>query len=275
MLLKDIFPQNAVDLGMFSQTGPKSVIYKYFRNKETKIYRLSDHIGCMSPANVEYVLKNNPELNSNIIEVCPNSIDIVDMSIDEKTRWSIRKKYDIPINKKVLVYGGNLGKPQGIDFLIECLKSQYNREDMYFLIVGDGTEFGKIESYMKTEKPTNVKLMKRLPKEDYDIMVAACDVGMIFLDHRFTIPNFPSRLLAYMQAKIPVLACTDPNTDIGKVITEGSFGWWCESNSIQGFTKIVDNICSSDLKALGDNAYRVLNEKYSVSESYNTLIKHF
>ena len=78
-----------------------------------------------------------------------------------------------------------------------------------------------------------------------------------------------------MQAKIPVLACTDPNTDIGKVITEGSFGWWCESNSIQGFTKIVDNICSLDLKALGDNAYRVLNEKYSVSESYNTIIKHF
>ena len=62
---------------------------------------------------------------------------------------------------------------------------------------------------------------------------------------------------------------------VGKVITEGSFGWWCESNSIQGFTKIVDNICSSDLKALGDNAYRVLNEKYSVSESYNTIIKHF
>ena len=275
LLLKDIFPQNAVDLGMFSQTGPKSVIYKYFRNKETKIYRLSDHIGCMSPANVEYVLKNNPELISNIVEVCPNSIDIVDMSIDEKTRWSIRKKYDIPINKKVLVYGGNLGKPQGIDFLIECLKSQYNREDVYFLIVGDGTEFGKIESYMKTENPTNVKLVKRLPKEDYDIMVAACDVGMIFLDHRFTIPNFPSRLLAYMQAKIPVLACTDPNTDIGKVITEGGFGWWCESNSIQGFTKIVDNICSLDLKALGDNAYRVLNEKYSVSESYNTIIKHF
>lgn len=146
---------------------------------------------------------------------------------------------------------------------------------MYFLIVGDGTEFGKLESYMKAEKPMNVKLMKRLPKDDYDTMVAACDVGMIFLDHRFTIPNFPSRLLSYMQAKIPVLACTDPNTDIGKVITEGGFGWWCESNSIQKFTKIVDCICSADLKTLGDNAYRVLNEKFSVSESYNTIVNHF
>lgn len=275
LLLKDIFPQNAVDLGMFTQTGLKSAIYKYFRNKESKIYRISDHIGCMSQANVEYVLKHNSELDENIVEVCPNSVDVVDMSVDAKTRENIRKKYDIPTNKKILIYGGNLGKPQGIDFLIECLKSQYNRDDVYFLIVGDGTEFGKLESYMKAEKPMNVKLMKRLPKDDYDTMVAACDVGMIFLDHRFTIPNFPSRLLAYMQAKIPVLACTDPNTDIGKVITEGGFGWWCESNSIQGFTKIVDNICSSDLKALGDNAYRVLNEKYSVSESYNTIIRHF
>lgn len=275
LLLKDIFPQNAVDLGMFTQTGPKSALYKYFRSKESKIYRISNHIGCMSQANVEYVLKHNSELDANIVEVCPNSIEVVDMSVDAKTRENIRKKYDIPTDKKILIYGGNLGKPQGIDFLIECLKSQYNRENVYFLIVGDGTEFGKLESYMKAEKPINVKLMKRLPKDDYDTMVAACDVGMIFLDHRFTIPNFPSRLLSYMQAKIPVLACTDPNTDIGKVITEGGFGWWCESNSIQNFTKIVDCICSADLKALGDNAYRVLNEKYSVSESYNTIVNHF
>lgn len=274
LLLKDIFPQNAVDLGIFTQTGPKSAIYKYFRNKESKIYRISDHIGCMSQANVEYVLKHNSELDANIVEVCPNSVDVVDMSVDAKTRENIRKKYDIPTNKKILIYGGNLGKPQGIDFLIECLKSQSNKEEVFFLIVGDGTEFGKLESYIKVEKLMNVKLMKRLPKDDYDTMVAACDVGMIFLDHRFTIPNFPSRLLAYMQAKIPVLACTDPNTDIGKVITEGGFGWWCESNSIQGFAKIVDYICSSDLEGLEDNAYRVLKEKYSVSESYNTIIKH-
>ena len=275
LLLKDIFPQNAVDLGMFTQTGLKSAIYKYFRNKESKLYRISDHIGCMSQANVEYVLKHNSELDANIVEVCPNSVEIVDMSIDAKTRENIRKKYCIPTNKKILIYGGNLGKPQGIDFLIRCLKSQCNRDDVFFLIVGDGTEFGKLENYMKAEKPVNVKLMKRLPKGDYDTMVAACDVGMIFLDHKFTIPNFPSRLLSYMQAKIPVLACTDPNTDIGTVITEGGFGWWCESNSIQEFTKIVDCICSADLKALGDNAYRVLNEKYSVIESYNIIVNHF
>ncbi len=62
LLLKDIFPQNAVDLGMMTTTGPKSIIYKMFRRKEKQLYALSDMIGCMSPANVEFVLKHNPEL---------------------------------------------------------------------------------------------------------------------------------------------------------------------------------------------------------------------
>ena len=51
--------------------------------------------------------------------------------------------------------------------------------------------------FLILKKPENMKLMSKLPKDDYDRMVAACDVGLIFLDHRFTIPNFPSRLLLY------------------------------------------------------------------------------
>ena len=34
LLLKDIFPQNSADLGMLSTTGWKSMLFKYFRNKE-------------------------------------------------------------------------------------------------------------------------------------------------------------------------------------------------------------------------------------------------
>lgn len=274
LLLKDIFPQNAVDLGMMSKSGIKGLIYKVFRNKEKKLYRISDYIGCMSQANVDYILKHNPEIKPEKVEICPNSIEIVDMSVEKKTRQDIRNKYNIPLDKIVFVYGGNLGKPQGIDFMIECLKSQEKNESVYFLIVGDGTEFSKIESYVNSDKPTNVKLMKRLPKEDYDKMVGACDVGMIFLDHRFTIPNFPSRLLAYMQAKIPVLAVTDPNTDIGKVITEGGFGWWCESNDVGAFTKNVEQIINRANDDVRKKEWSYLNDNYSVNKGYEIIIRH-
>ena len=69
LLLKDIFPQNAVDIGMMSKNGIKGLIYKVFREKEKKLYRVSDYIGCMSQANVDYVLKHNPEINPEKVEI--------------------------------------------------------------------------------------------------------------------------------------------------------------------------------------------------------------
>ncbi len=273
LLLKDIFPQNAVDIGMMSKSGIKGHLYKFFRNKEKKLYGLSDYIGCMSPANVEYVKQNNPEIDNYRVEVCPNCIEVVDKSINAEDRRSIRKKYDIPLEKRVFVYGGNLGKPQGIDFLIECLHSQENSKDNYFLIVGDGTEYGKIEEFVKSSNQNNIRLMKRLPQEDYDTMVGACDVGMIFLDHRFTIPNFPSRVLSYMQAKIPVLACTDPNTDIGKIIEEAGFGSWCESNDVNGFVECVNKIMQ--IQSVAEKEWNYLNKYYSTRNGYDIIMKHF
>lgn len=273
LLLKDIFPQNAVDIGMMSKSGIKGHLYKFFRNKEKKLYGLSDYIGCMSPANVEYVKQNNPEIDNYRVEVCPNCIEVVDKSINAEERRSIRKKYDIPLEKRVFVYGGNLGKPQGIDFLIECLHSQENSKDNYFLIVGDGTEYGKIEEFVKSSNQNNIRLMKRLLQEDYDTMVGACDVGMIFLDHRFTIPNFPSRVLSYMQAKIPVLACTDPNTDIGKIIEEAGFGSWCESNDVNGFVECVNKIMQ--IQSVAEKEWNYLNKYYSTRNGYDIIMKHF
>ena len=273
LLLKDIFPQNAVDIGIMSKTGMKGLLYKHFRRKEKKLYAISDRIGCMSQANVDYVVNHNPEVDSRIVEVCPNCIEVIDKSVDKNTREQIREKYRSPLDKKVFVYGGNLGKPQGIPFLIECLEKCKDIEEAFFLIVGNGTEYGKLAAYANSSSQKNFKLMSRLPKEDYDTMVGACDVGLIFLDHRFTIPNFPSRLLSYMQAKIPVLAVTDPNTDIGKVIVDGGFGWWCESDNADKFRVIIDQILKTSIRPLGDKAYRYLLDNYTVEESYKIIRK--
>ena len=272
LLLKDIFPQNAVDIGMMSKSGIKGLLYKHFRRTEKKLYKVSDYIGCMSQANVDYVLKHNPEVDPNKIEVCPNSIEVIDKSVDEKTRVEIRRKYGIPLDKKIFVYGGNLGKPQDIPFIIECMKASSSIEEAFFVIVGDGSEYGKLEEYVKSANQSNLRLMQRLPKEDYDALVGACDVGLIFLDHRFTIPNFPSRLLSYMQAKIPVLSVTDPNTDIGKAIIDGGFGWRCESNNANEFRNIIAKIIYDDLKTMGKVGYKYLIDHYSVEEAYKTII---
>lgn len=275
LLLKDIFPQNAVDIGMMSKVGLRGFLYQYFRYKEKQLYRTSDYIGCMSKANVEYVLQHNSYIDVNKVEINPNSIEVFDMSVSDVDRTFMRNKYGIPVNKKVFVFGGNLGKPQGISFMIECMSAVLELEDAFFLIVGDGTEYVKIENYLAESNQENVRLMKRLPREDYDTLVGACDIGMIFLDHRFTIPNYPSRIISYMQAKIPVLAVTDPNTDIGKDITEGGFGWWCESNNQEDFRSTIEYILHEDTKKIGIKGFEYLKRHFTVEQSYETIMKRY
>ena len=276
--LKDIFPQNAVDIGLF---GKKSIFNWYFRKKEKALYKVSDFIGCMSPANVEFVLKHNPEISPERVEVAPNSVELkegAEMNDPEQkkvAKYYIRKKYDLPLDKPIFIYGGNLGKPQGINFLVKCLDANKKREDCYFVVVGSGTHYNLISEWYKENKDSNVKLMQFLPKTDYDLLVKSCDVGLIFLDHRFTIPNYPSRLLSYLENKMPVLCATDANTDIGKIAEENGYGYWCESVKLEDFTALIDKMLSSDRKAMGEKGYEFLNANYLVEHTFNAIIKHF
>lgn len=273
LVLKDIFPQNAVDIGMLSKSGLRGLAYRYFRKKEKELYRISDYIGCLSPANVDYLLHHNPEIEPDRVEVCPNAIEPLDKGVTTLERQSICQRYGIPLDKTVFVYGGNLGRPQGIDFMLRCIHKEI--ENAYFLIVGDGTEYEKIAAIIEKECPSHIRLMKGLPKDEYDTMIGACDVGLIFLDYRFTIPNFPSRLLSYMQAHLPVLACTDSNTDVGEVIVDGGFGWWCPSNDVNGFIETVQVAMRANRKAMGENAWNYLKERYDVKIAYKTIMSHF
>ncbi|MCQ2429229.1 MAG: glycosyltransferase family 4 protein [Clostridia bacterium] len=274
LLLRDIFPQNAVDLGMMKKTGPKSILYRYFRRKEKQLYAVSDRIGCMSQANFDYIIEHNPQVDPSVVEICPNAVKVQPVLLNDREKLDMRSKYGIPADKKVFVYGGNLGKPQGIPFLIDCLRAGKDNDRAFFLVVGDGTEYRQLEAFFNEESPANMKLLKRLPKDDYDRLVAACDVGLIFLDHRFTIPNFPSRLLSYLQAGLPVLACTDTATDIGTVITEGKLGWWCESSDVQRFAALTDMICriDADGDAYPHGAIDYLAAHYNVENNYRRIV---
>lgn len=272
LLLKDIFPQNAVDIGMLSKSNP---IYKYFRKKEIRLYNISDYIGCMSPANVEYILKHNDIPNCKV-EVNPNSIEVVSQDITNAERNEIRKKYGLPLDRPIFIYGGNLGKPQGIDFLIQCLQANINRTDCYFLIVGSGTEYGKLRQWFDKNKPKSASLLSALPKEDYDKLVRNCDIGLIFLDRRFTIPNFPSRILSYLENKMPIIAATDPNTDMGEIIYNNGFGYSCLHGDINKFNELINRILESneEMKRMGEAGFEYLLRHYQVQRSYQIIMEH-
>ena len=273
LLLKDIFPQNARDLGMMSGKGIKAPIYVYFKMIEKRLYAISDAIGCMSGANVNYLIKNEPNLPKEKIHINPNSIEPDIKVFSEEEKLALRQRYNLPLDKKIFIYGGNVGKPQGIPFVIECMRRVSDNGACHFVICGSGTELSKLQSYREQSGQENLTVIPGLPKDEYENFVGCCDVGLIFLDYRFTIPNLPSRLLSYMQKSMPVIACTDTATDIGKIISDGGFGIWCPSNDIEMFNDAVSRMLDSDMEKMGERAGEYLVDHYNVAKSADIIIK--
>lgn len=271
LLLKDIFPQNAVDMKMLKNGG---LLHKMFLKKEQKLYKLSDTIGCMSEANKKYVLTHNPKIKPGKVEVNPNSIEPIESDQSLEKKKEIKEKYNLPLDKMIFVYGGNLGIPQGVDFLLETIESNKNQK-AFFVIVGSGTEYSRIKKWFVDKKPKNALLISGLPKIDYDLLLNVCNVGMIFLDKSFTIPNFPSRLLSYLEIKLPVIAATDSNTDIGDILEMNKCGYKVLAGDILYMNKVIDEICSNEDKynQMSAEAWRLLQREYKVEHSYE-LIKN-
>ncbi|MFN4084406.1 MAG: glycosyltransferase family 4 protein [Spirosomataceae bacterium] len=268
LLLKDIFPQNAVDLGYFSKNSPT---YRYFNWVEHNLYRISDHIGCMSPRNKEYILQHNPQIDADRIEINPNSIE-PRQAFQRDRNW-LNATYGIPTKPHLFVYGGNLGKPQAIDFLLDAIDSVKNRHDIFFFILGDGTERPLIEKRQK-ELP-NLKWLPFVPKQEFQEILTTADAGLILLDPRFTIPNFPSRLLAYLEAKIPVFLAVDQSTDIGQIVEEGGFGIASESGNLAHFKIQLDLFLSKqeNWTHMGQLGHSFLQTHYHVTNTFNLIIQ--
>lgn len=272
LLLKDIFPQNAVDMGMLKKNG---LLHKFFLKKERKLYNISDRIGCLSEANINFLRKHNPEINFDNVEVNPNTINPIKFNIAPEEKLEIRNKYGLPVNKKIFAYGGNLGVPQGLDFLLETIKHSVS-ENAFFLIVGTGTEFQRLKKWFDASLPSNALLLAGLPKKDFDTLLSACDVGLVFLHKNFTIPNFPSRLLSYLEMGLPVLSATDAATDVGTTVENARSGYSVLCGDLEMMldkVNVLSNQSDEDYNIMRTNAWNLLNNEFHVHRSYK-LIKN-
>ncbi|WP_303964806.1 glycosyltransferase family 4 protein [Sporosarcina ureae] len=274
LMLKDIFPQNAIDLGMMKRT---SLIYHFFKSKEHKLLQTADLIGCMSNANLQYIRAHNSWIESSRIEIFPNTKKISNSNnVLRMHPHSMREQLGIPKDSCVFLFGGNMGKPQYIDFLCQVIDGCKDEGNMYFLFVGRGTDRVKLEKEIEEKSIKNARIIENLPRNEYEQITKESDVGLIVLDPRFSIPNFPSRILSYMEYGKPVIAATDDVTDLKDLIKDADCGEWVWSGDVDTFiNKAKEMSTSKRLHVMGRNGRIYLEENFKVHRSVEILEGHF
>jgi len=268
LILRDIFPDNAVDLGVIN----KGLIYKVFKWIEKKLYSYSDHIGCMSEANIDYVLNHNPEVDKNKMHILRNWSDykqIID--VDQK---DIREKYGYSSDDFIAVFGGNMGKAQGLGFILDIAKEIKN-DKVKFLFVGRGIDKKNLKTRVDNENINNVKIFDYVPKSEYEKLIAACDIGIVSLLNQYTIPNIPSKTVDFFKLGLPIIASIDENTDYGDIIkNQAEAGLYSihgdKEKYIENLNKIVENQELS--KEMSKNAREYYEEYLTTQTAVDTIL---
>lgn len=234
LVLRDIFPEWAVDMGLLS----RGLVYRYFKRVERFQYRQADTIGVQTPSNLAYFRTRQPGVTARIevlnnwlrqAQAGPCSIDL------SKTPLAGRRNF---------VYTGNIGIAQGMDILIELANVFRNDHSVGFVFVGRGTALDRIRELAGNYQLDNILFYDEIPPEEIPGLLAQCQIGLVALDPRHRSDNIPGKFLAYMQAGLPVLANINPGNDLEAMIKDHQVG---------------EVVTSNDLALLADQAHWLLS----------------
>lgn len=207
----------------------KSIFYKYVM----KFYRSADHLVVVNPYFID-VLKNY-NIDQNKVTYIPNFVSEKNFyKYDESKVNEIKKKYNISLNKFIVLGVGQVQTRKGILDFIEVAK---RLPDVEFVWAG-GFSFGAITEGYKELKvvvenpPSNVKFIGIIERESMnDIYNIA---NLMFLPSFSEL--FPMSILEANALSVPILL---RDLDIYHNIL---FDYYLKGNNVEEFIKAISDL---------------------------------
>lgn len=271
LIIWDIFPQNAVDLKIIKS----KFLIDLFSKKYNKSIELSDYISCMSQGNKKYLSEKYPNSSYKFF-ILKNWAQIKEKPTFNKKL--IKNKYGYTEEDFICIFGGNMGKPQKLENILELAKKSLDDKNIKFLFVGKGTERNLLENKVKNENINNIRFLDYIPREDYELITASCDVGLVSLDERFTVPNFPSKTTDYFKLELPILASLDSYAakDYGNFLQNEIKGglFALAGNTEELYKQLLKLKEDKSLRdKLGKNGRKYYENELGVDKAYKTIMK--
>ena len=215
LIIRDIFPQWAVDMGLMSGQG---LIHHFFNTVARYQYSVADIIGVQTPGNLNY-FKNWVSGGNRQLEVLQNWL------FDSPAgKCSISLTNTKLVGRKIFVYAGNMGVAQGVGAFLDLAELLQERFNVGFLFVGRGSDAAKLAEDARLRKLNNVLFYDEIHPDEIPGLYAQCEVGLVALDPKHRSHNIPGKFLTYMQAGLPVLARINSGNDLVEIIKKNNVG---------------------------------------------------
>jgi glycosyltransferase involved in cell wall biosynthesis len=232
LIIRDIFPEWAVDMGLMGRGLP----YRVFDAVARYQYSVADVIGVQTPGNLTYFDRWQQQ-QGRTLEVLQNWL-----GKPAKARCPIRLVETALSGRQVFVYAGNMGVAQGMDIVLELAEQLQSRADVGFLLVGRGSDVARLKASAKDRKLDNVLFYDEIHPDEIPDLYAQCSAGIVALDPRHMSHNIPGKFLTYMQSGLPVLANVNAGNDLAQMIRDQQVGQVCENNDPLALQQLAEQL---------------------------------
>ena len=210
-------------------------LIRFFRKLESFLYRRADLIAVHSEGNRRIILNSGGDFDR--VTVLPNWIDT--KAIHPGPRQN-RLRASLGLDDRFIVsFAGIMGYSQDLATVLHSARLLQDQKDIAFLLVGDGVEKPKLQSFALAHHLDNVVFLPLQPKEKYPEVLQASDLCLVTLRQEVKTPVVPSKILSIMAAGRPILASLPPDGDAPRLIAEAQCGQTISPNDPQAMAQAI------------------------------------
>lgn len=231
-MLQDVWPDNAVQSHLISQG---SLLYRYFEIWQRHVYKNADRIICISDDMKKFIVSKN--VSAEKIDVIYNwgySDEAVNIPW-EKNKFV--NKFELDREKFYAIYAGNIGKMQNVEIVVNAAKELQNREDIHFLIIGDGARREAIENMARGLN--NITMLPMQPRELAVHIYSAAGVNIIPLVAGGTKTAMPSKTGVILSCGQPAVFCFDASERFISMVKKNKVGDVVAPENYKELAKVI------------------------------------
>lgn len=264
--VQDMQPDAAVGLGMLRESAFTKALYWLEAFAYENAARVS---GITQGMLVKFRRKGVPEQK---LVYFPNAISLSSNGAQPE-RGEFRRSHDLPNEKFLAVYAGNLGVKQGLDQLIEA--AQLLRDPrVHILICGDGAQRDILSERIRTQKLANISMLPLQQGADYTALLNDADLCFITQQSGSGNSFFPSKLLGLLAQSKPVITVADPESELAEAAEEGRFGKNIAPGHPADIATLLDTIANDgSLLANWGAAGRVYVQQFEKTQVFENFVR--
>lgn len=235
LIVHDVFPDNIVATGFLSKNN---IILKFLNFVFLRSYKFAHHLIVLGE---DMRIKMKNKVKHERISIIQNWSDPQKLSV------VLSPNEDSPT---VFLFAGNLGRLQGLDYLLSALIKFKDRKDVLFIFKGDGASKKTLQEMVRLNGVSNILFEDFSSRDSQKEFLSRCHIGIVSLGVGMYGLGVPSKTYSLLSAGKPILYIGECGTEIDRMIKCHSNGWTVEIGDEESLISCVNNILEQDIHTI-------------------------